>query len=339
MTELWREAWPAGPHHIAASWHLRFIERPDLRETLRPQFEKWLASNPTNERAYRDVDRAWKVAQEVADDPQLRALREAALERAHRPRRLRALGATAATAIGALIVAALLIARPGTILDGRRAVPSPVLVYRSAIGQTRQVRLSDGTLVLLNTGTTVLVRYGPTERQLTLRAGEAYFDVAKDAKRPFRVLVPIGEVIAHGTRFDVRSDRQALKVALLQGIVSVRRQSRADLWLKPRQLLVATSLDVKIMPIADPRAYTSWSEGYVIFDNSTVADAAAELNRYSVRKIVIRDVGLARMRVSGTFRTGQSAAFVGALNYYAPVKASPDALGNLVVTAAEANKS
>jgi transmembrane sensor len=76
--------------------------------------------------------------------------------------------------------------------------------YATKVGEQRQVRLADGSLAALNTDSQLDVAYSTGRRDLTLRQGEAWFQVAHNAARPFEVHVGPVHVRATGTAFSVR---------------------------------------------------------------------------------------------------------------------------------------
>ncbi|WP_198526918.1 FecR domain-containing protein, partial [Sphingomonas sp. Ant20] len=94
-------------------------------------------------------------------------------------------------------------------------------VYRTATRQRLMVTLSDGSRLTLDTDTRVRMAYTRTERRLVLERGQALFEVAKHQTRPFVVTAGAQAVTAHGTAFDVRLETSAVRVALLEGLVSV----------------------------------------------------------------------------------------------------------------------
>ena len=77
---------------------------------------------------------------------------------------------------------------------------------------------------------------------------------------------------------------------------------------------------------------TSWREGQIIFDDDTLAMAAAEVNRYSAKKIVLADPRLAELRMSGVFIAGHSDSFVETITGNFPIKVSSDPHGQIVLT-------
>jgi transmembrane sensor len=71
---------------------------------------------------------------------------------------------------------------------------------------------------------------------------------------------------------------------------------------------------------ADPERSTSWRRGQLVFENTRLADAIAEVNRYSEAKIELADPDLGNLRLSGAFATGRPAVFVEAVTTYFPVR-------------------
>jgi transmembrane sensor len=72
-----------------------------------------------------------------------------------------------------------------------------------------------------------------------------------------------------------------------------------------------------------------WQQGYVTFDNDTLAAAVAEINRYSSQQLVVRNRAVAALRVTGRFRSGDAARFariVGEIHPVDIVRRSPDLL-------------
>jgi len=101
--------------------------------------------------------------------------------------------------------------------------------YRTAIGEQRLVRLSDGTRVSLNSDSQVVVDYDTVQRRVRLKRGEAFFEVAKDMERPFIVSAGAREVTALGTAFVVRYEEGRTAVTLVEGKVAVTSAGIAPL--------------------------------------------------------------------------------------------------------------
>jgi transmembrane sensor len=183
--------------------------------------------------------------------------------------------------------------------------------FQTQIGETRPIDLEDGSRILLDTQSRVRVDYTATARDVELLEGRAHFEVAKDARRPFRVRTESVEVVAVGTKFDVATLRGRTTVTLIEGHVNVRSllatpQSapKTAAMVAGQQLGVTRDgqlTDNKVVKIDN---VTAWQRGTIVLDDVPLPDALASLNRYSMTQIVIPGSALQSRRVSGVFRAG-----------------------------------
>src|SRR5689334_5411319 len=124
---------------------------------------------------------------------------------------------------GALAVAACVIAY---VAFGLRPMllPAPAAgnLTETGVGETRTLALDDGSRVVLDTSSRLRVAYTSAARDVELLGGQAHFEVAKDAHRPFRVRTASAEVVAVGTMFDVVALPTRTMVTLIEGRVNVR---------------------------------------------------------------------------------------------------------------------
>jgi transmembrane sensor len=221
-------------------------------------------------------------------------------------------------------------------------------VYRTAVGGLEAVPLTDGSKVTLNTETDIRIQLSPSERRVDLQHGEAFFEVAHDAARPFVVRAGDKRVVAVGTKFSVRRDGDEVWVVVTEGTVRLedRRERSASAPARPQPLSSSSSdpplspsetaidpssagsADFVLLPAgsvahaadagvlvkeetaAEAEAALSWRQGYVVLHDTPIADAAAEFNRYNTRKIVIRDAEVGQIRIGGNFRSTSTDAFV-----------------------------
>jgi len=95
------------------------------------------------------------------------------------------------------------------------------LHFETRHGEQLSRRLPDNSVLHLNTDSAVSIRFGETERLVTLTSGQADFEVAHDTNRPFRVFAGSAEVVALGTKFDVRLEGDATVVTVVEGRVAV----------------------------------------------------------------------------------------------------------------------
>lgn len=201
--------------------------------------------------------------------------------------------------------------------------------YASAVGQLQTVTLPDGSTVTLSSDSRLDVSISRGERHVALARGEAFFDVARDTRRPFVVEAEGRRVAAVGTRFSVRRDPEALRVVVTEGKVRLESRADKDGRAQPEALLPAGSVAtagrngvlVRSLPLAEAERYLEWREGFLTFDDTSLADAAAEFNRFNTRKLELGDREVAALRIGGNFRWSNTDGFVGLLEQGFPVRA------------------
>ncbi len=198
--------------------------------------------------------------------------------------------------------------------------------YRTPVGGTASVPMPDGSLVILNTDSEIRVTVTEVERRVTLDQGEAFFEVARDSRRPFVVLAGDKRIVAVGTRFSVRREDDGVRVVVTEGRVRVETVGQSTQ--EPAELLASGSVAYagaagtvlqKGLP-AQAEEILSWRSGLLVFDEVTLADAVEEFNRYNTRKIVIHDADIATMRVAGSFRATNAEAFARLLERGYPLR-------------------
>ncbi|HEX8755342.1 MAG TPA: FecR domain-containing protein [Steroidobacteraceae bacterium] len=204
-------------------------------------------------------------------------------------------------------------------------------VYSTPVGVISSVPLADGSVVTLNTASAIRVEFAPNERRVVLERGEAYFAVKRNPARPFIVIAGEQRIVDVGTQFSVRRNPAGIQVVVTEGAVRVETPppdashggggaaispalslAAIDVPLSAGSVALAQDGDVLVHKesVREAEEMVSWREGYLTFRDTTLARAVAELNRYNVRRIVIRDPGVAGIRISGTFRPTNYEAFV-----------------------------
>lgn len=314
--------------HMAAA--ARWCERlEDSDEAVRRQFDAWRAE-PANDEAWQAVRFARDLGVALADHPVLLDLRSATRTRVERERSARRPVLRWALGAGGMIAASLLcvlafghVGWPGSRAGGSAPAAVAESRFQTAPGQQLAVLLPDGSRLTLDTDSQVRTAYSATRRSLVLVRGRALFSVARDPSRPFEVTAGDHVVIAHGTRFDVRLEPSSMRVALVEGKVTVRpaRTRRSAVAMVPDDVLLATPAGISLRhQPGSAQQLTSWSEGRLIFENETLARAVAEMNRYGGQPIAIADARAGSIRISGSFRSGAVGPFLDALQVGFPVR-------------------
>lgn len=186
-----------------------------------------------------------------------------------------------------------------------QAAPWPQLLadYRTAPGERRSLRLTDGSQLTLDTHSAVDVRYSETLREVQLHSGQILIETAKDSlARPFIVHSAQGSIRALGTRFLVRSEGQRTYVDVLQHAVEVRP---ADMHEQTVHVASGERLSFSTQragaPEPTPPYADAWSRGLLVVSNWRLADFLAELSRYRPGHLRATPA-VAGLRISGAFQ-------------------------------------
>lgn len=306
----------------AAAWFTLLSDTEVDSDDLE-RFDTWI-QRAGNRAAYRRIEDISIAARDLRDDPELRAAARQALARV-KPRpglrsapRRPALRLWAALGLAGALAAALVVAFIG----------KPT-AYQTDVGGRMTTQLDDGSTLQLNTDTKVLVRFSPGERRIEIIKGQAFFDVAHDARRPFLVSAGPMVVRAIGTRFDVRHDSPAASVVLTQGRVQITTKSQptAGWTLAPGQAIALDPGGRTNGPTAaDTAALTGWTRNIITFHDIALSAAVAEINRYQHSKITLAAGVPAQAKVSGVFTAGDQDEFLDAAkaNFDLDVRRKPD---------------
>lgn len=205
--------------------------------------------------------------------------------------------------------------------------------YASTVGEIETVTLPDGSIATLSSDSRLDVRISRGERHVALAKGEAFFDVAHDTRRPFVVETEGRRVAAVGTRFSVRRDPEEIRVVVTEGKVRLESRAGPDGAAQPVSLLPAGSVAtagrngvlVRSLPVSEAERYLEWRDGFLTFDDTSLADAAAEFNRFNTRKLELGDAAVADLRVGGNFRWSNAEGFAHLLEQGFPVRAERQA--------------
>ncbi len=152
--------------------------------------------------------------------------------------------------------------------------------YQTAYGQTRSIRLSDGSTVMLNANSTLwLPRFGFGSRSREVRlTGEAFFSVRHQPdNQPFVVRTAGGfNVIVHGTEFNVSTYAHRANVMLRTGQVQIdypAGNTRKQLMLQPGDLVNLTRPgQPRLTHHVQPQVYSAWTENRFVFDDMTLLE-------------------------------------------------------------------
>lgn len=327
----------------AAEWQLR-LHNGEADESDR-DFIEWLAASPAHRAAMDRAQTIWSLIGENAASPEIVKGRRDALHRSGRTAARRwsrfqssspALKLTAAAALFVLVALPVLIAWD---FNGRtfRLDAGPAReTFETGVGESRIVTLEDNSRVTLDAATRLSVAYSARARDIVLEQGQAYFDVARDKSRPFRVAAGNQIVLATGTAFNVEMIGEEVLVTLLEGSVVVSEAASAaprasavepsapvaPVKLKQgEQLIVSGAETPQVEAGANLERISAWRDGKVFLQGDTLAEAVERMNRYSRIRLSVVGEGMDDYRISGVFNAGDTDAFIGAIEAYFPVEA------------------
>ena len=289
----------------AAEWAVR-LSQGALDPAQSAEFDVWLAANVRHRGALVRAQAAWMGVDRIAalsgSSSQHRALKGSHQGSADYPR---------ATQMGRrwFLAAGLSTLSIGLGLEGWRVWRRRGEVFESEIGEIRRLSLSDGSTMLLDSGTRVEVHLNDQRRQVTLVRGQGLFEVTKDVVRPFVVLTRDVSVRAVGTVFSVRSVDPDVAVMVTEGAVDVG-ELEASNSLRQRvathqQAVITANRGINVTTITEAQAnrQLSWRDGILSFDGESLAQAVAEINRHNVRHIAIDDPILGARPIVGIFKS------------------------------------
>jgi transmembrane sensor len=327
---------------IASRWLAR-LDREDASEEDRASFEAWRNADPRHAAAYAHLE---AICNRILRIPELRARPGGGAPKAFVRASTRGSGnrvysrAAAAAAAACLVIGtiALFLWSRHDDLDTSQRIATEVGGYQKA-------PLPDGSVVELNTDTELRTSITAMSRYVELLRGEATFEVVHDPRRPFIVTAGGTAVRAVGTVFNVRRREDTVEILIVEGKVAVGptaaalRSETTSMQTTPviraGQAAVAarSGLEVRAVSSEEMERELAWQQGMLSFGNSTLAEAAAEFNRYNSRQLVISDSSLAEARVAGYFRANNVDGFVRVLESEFAIRATHER-GRIILTAA-----
>lgn len=293
-------------------------ETENRRETLRQEARKWYVklgndrspetkaefdvwrSDPENAAAWDSMSRTDQAARlfKLSGDHTPGARKEL-----NRDRRIEAIAPYAVAASLFLVAVAL-------VLEGNplKVRATNFTMLNTNIGQIREVVLSDGSKVTLDSSTHVEVDVGQSHRRARLKYGRARFDVAASAV-PFTIESGDEIVTAKSGTVDVAHQGQASEVNVLAGTPLVQSNSR-QVTLAPH--LSATSNSSSTLRIGAVPNRPDWTLGMLQFEATPVAEAVKLANQYSDQRILIEG-DIATLQVTGVYHEGDTAGLAKAI--------------------------
>ncbi|MDM4206934.1 ferric citrate uptake sigma factor regulator FecR [Klebsiella spallanzanii] len=297
LSESRRQALRSASHWYAVLSDGRVSPQQEAR------WQVWYEQNNENQWAWQQVENLRQQMGQLPGGLASRALRDSRMARRH--------------VLKGLLL--LLVAGGGWRLWDSELAEGLRADYRTAKGMPSQQRLTDGTLLTLNTESAADVRFDAQQRLIHLRYGEIAIQTAHDSQqRPFRVQTREGMMTALGTEFTVRQFAGGTQLAVQQHAVEAVLASGSTQRVNAGESLWFTrdrfSALVKINGDEN-----SWTQGILTFRDTPLSEVVATVARY--RSGMLRcDPAVANLRLSGTFPLGHPDAILQVIAQTLPIK-------------------
>ena len=290
---------------------LALLHSGEATDADRARFDAWLQADRRHRAAYELLQLVW------SDISKLRHLENLEPVPAPRSTSSRTLPwAVAAAVVGFAIFA---------IHSRYQTSPAPAVAsavelsqdYSTRLGEVSTFALPDGSSLTLGAYSQARVKLVANERRVTLDRGEAYFEVAKDAARPFYVDAQSAAVRVVGTRFDVRLGPSHVRIAVDEGAVAVNDRPAA----------VSGGQRIDVLPNGtltepariDDGEVAAWREGRLVYEGTPLSEVVADLSRYRP-DVTLKSPAAGELRVTAGLRVEQIDQFVDRLPDILPVR-------------------
>ena len=345
----------------AADWIVRLSGTTTSDEDV-VAWRRWLAQSEINQRAYVRMEEVWRLSgymdqppwptdaelsqDAYAGDRPVEEWHHAEIltatiattssKRRWRPQRIQWMAATLAAVA---IVAAGWQFRQIEWQD----TPGQLAVFETAAAENRDVTLADGSQVSLGGQSLISVSYSDTQRNVVLERGEAFFDVAKNPRRPFVVHAGAKSIRAVGTAFNVAKYDDQVTVTVTEGRVIVAAPSIATL--ASRSMVDSPSLvagqevrydaNTAELPVreVDTGITIAWRDGTLKYMAEPLSSVVQDVNRYSAGSVITIDADVGELSFTGTVFQNAVDDWLSSLEQAFPVDVETEANGDVRIRA------
>jgi ferric-dicitrate binding protein FerR (iron transport regulator) len=190
----------------------------------------------------------------------------------------------------------------------RKPSAGDVRLVAAPLGKTVKVNLPDGSHIWLNAGSTLSypIAFQGKTREVVLREGQAFFDIARDTTKPFIVHAKTLDITVLGTSFDVKAYKNDpdIKVTVKTGKVGVQVRDKPEqpaLLLLPAEqaVLPEKTQKIQVNEISKP-AIAPWKDNRMVFEDELLMEVLHALERKYNQHIIIEKPGLSAEKISLT---------------------------------------
>lgn len=310
----------------ALEWFVRLSD-VDAPASAWVAFQDWLEANDAHRLAYDDVERTWveldiiPVNEIVAAPAEVTVLPVAANDEDVSPAARRAARRRPAWLLPSFAAAAAVAVVVGVWPQVADVAPTETYHTDAA---PRTVVLSDGTRIDMNRHSDLRVRMGRKARTVTLTDGEAAFDVAHNANRPFTIAAGDHSVRVLGTAFNVLSHGDRFAVGVERGIVAVTpagASKPAAVRLVAGQKIAQSGTQTPTLSQVAADQTSMWRQGMLVYRDARLADVADDLSRYFDKPVTV-DASAGALHFTGALQVGDEATMLKQLQDFVPVRAT-----------------
>ncbi len=292
-----------------------------LSDSEQVVLKQWLAQDPLHLEVLFEVAELWDKMDELS---RLADLFPSSTQQRKTPKWYTAIAASVLVMLTFAIYYAGF--QDGIFGAEQNAVVAKQMHYQTQVGESNTINLPDNSKLVLNTNSFVQVKYTPNARIIELQRGEIHIDVAHDKSRPLSVVVGGKVIQAVGTAFNVERRADQVELIVTDGKVLVAEQKKAAEQADIEQIVarlpvtsMAISKGEKVdldltgdhkeqvvkVDAGEMAASLSWRQGNLIFRGEPLADAMAEISRYTdIEFELFDDEKLRQVQVAGMFKTG-----------------------------------
>lgn len=292
----------------ALEWHVRLHSGEAVSGDLDRAYRTWLAASPANRAAFQEVEAIWGD-QTILEASHLWPVCPVQPEPVRRKRqwmpiRTRSWHWQAAVTF-LLLTMGLQLFSPDLFVWLQAD-------YQTKVGQTTDIRLPDGSRMVLNSKSAVKLDFNNNQRGVKILAGEAWFDVLHDTAHPFRVEGRFTDTFVLGTQFAVKVEPDDDVISLEAGRVDAAHHdpSLPRRHLLPGQMVKADRMTISDVSEFDRDEVLGWLEGRYVFADKRLEDVLDDLADKVPERIIVLNRKLLNVPISGNFSLERSQAMI-----------------------------
>ena len=277
------------------------------------ELDSWINFSPENKQLYLKSKKAWQLSQtyispETTRQDKTDIIREIQQQQTISFKRTRK--QLLIYKIAAMLAIPLTFALSWYFLqNSKQPLPEDFFCELTAPkGHVAKCVLPDGSEVWINTGSTLIYNtasFNQQSREIKL-SGEAYFEVAKNIEKPFKVVTEAANIHVTGTSFNVKAYPESglFETVLVEGAIEMElnNQTHQKINLVPGEKAVSrkTEREISIEKV-EADFYTSWRNGEILFKDATLNDLVKELERIYDIRFHLKNPQLGEFRFRGMF--------------------------------------